>query len=76
MNLDKIELERKCRVIDVQAESSMLRRFLDIGIIPGAIIEKVLVGPFKKISAYYIMGTTIAIRDDDAEGIKVEYAEV
>lgn len=76
MNLDKMELGRKCKVIDIQAESSMLRRFLDIGIIPGATIKKVLIGPFRGISAYYIMGTTIAIRDSDAEGIKVEYAEV
>lgn len=76
ISLDKIELGKKCKVIDVQAEEAMLRRFLDIGIIPGAIIEKVLIGPFKGIGAYYIMGSTIAIRDSDVKGIRVEYAEV
>lgn len=76
MNLDEIELGKKYEVVEVQTEPSMLRRFLDIGIIPGANIEKVLVGPFKGISAYCVMGTIIAIRDVDSEGIKVEYAEV
>lgn len=76
MNLDEIELGKKYEVVEVQTEPSMLRRFLDIGIIPGAMIEKILVGPFKGIAAYCVMGTIIAIRDVDSEGIKVEYAEV
>lgn len=73
ISLDKIKLGDVCHIIDVKSDSSMLRRFLDIGIIPNAKIEKVLISPFKGISAYYIMGTTIAIRDKDAEGIIVSY---
>ena len=76
ISLNEIKLGDKCRVTDVLVDDSMLRRFLDIGIIPGAMIEKILVGPFKGIAAYCVMGTIIAIRDVDSEGIKVEYAEV
>lgn len=73
ISLDEIKLGDVCYVVDVKNDFSMLRRFLDIGIIPRARIEKVLVSPFKGISAYYVMGTTIAIRDKDAEGIIVSY---
>ena len=73
ISLNKIKLGDICRVVDIKSDLSMSRRFLDIGIIPDAIIEKVLVSPFKGISAYYIMGATIAIRDKDAEGIMVSY---
>ena len=73
ISLNNIKLGKICHIIDIKSDFSMSRRFLDMGIIPEAIIEKVLVSPFKGISAYYIMGTTIAIRDKDAEGIIVSY---
>ena len=76
MNLNEVSLDKNCFVLDVKAEPSMLRRFLDIGIIPGATIKKVLTNPFGGIHAYFIMGTTIAIRDSDVKGIKVCYEEV
>lgn len=76
MNLNEVSLNKNCLVLDIKAEPSMLRRFLDIGIIPGATIKKILKNPFGSIHAYFIMGTTIAIRDIDAKGIKVCYEEV
>lgn len=76
ISLNEIDKGKSYKVVRLDVGSSILRRFIDIGIIPGALIEKVLIGPFEGISAYYIMGTTIAIRDRDAKGIKVSYAEI
>ncbi len=56
--------------------SSFRRRFNDIGIIPGISIKKVLCSPFGGISAYSILGTLIAIRDNDARDVEICYEEV
>lgn len=76
ISLNETRLDKTYRVIELETVSSMMRRFLDIGIIPGAKIQKVLDNPFGGICAYFIMGTTIAIRDEDAKGIKVCYEEI
>ena len=73
ISLDKVSINKRCRIFKLDIEGNMLRRLLDIGIIPGAIIKKVLVSPFGGISAYSIMGTTMAIRDKDVKGVFVEY---
>ena len=76
MGLNEIKSYCPCRVIKIEKNSTLLRRFLDIGIIPGTKIEKVLSNPFGGIQAYSIMGTTIAIRDNDAKEVIVSYEEI
>ena len=73
INLDSIEFNKKARVITISDKSLIKRRLLDIGIIPGISIEKMLVSPFKGISAYLVMDSLIAIRDSDAINIEVCY---
>ena len=72
ISLEKSTIEKPYKVVEINAEPSIKRRFLDIGIIPGAEITKVLLSPFGKMAAYYIMGTTVAIRDQDAKTILVK----
>lgn len=72
-SLDRVELEKECFVVSIENDLAIKRRFLDIGIVPGVLIKKVLNSPFGGISAYYVMGSTIAIRDEDARGIQVKY---
>ena len=73
INLDSIEFNKKARVITISDKSLLKRRLLDIGIIPGISIEKMLVSPFKGISAYLVIDSIIAIRDKDASFIEVCY---
>lgn len=73
INLNQVDIYKKCQIIKLNTNSSITRRFLDIGLIPGTTIEKVLISPFGGISAYSVMGSTIAIRDKDVEGVIVEY---
>ena len=71
ISLEQTIINKPYKVVEIRNKSSIKRRFLDIGMIPGAYIQKVLKNPFGGISAYSIMGATIAIRDQDAKEIKV-----
>ena len=73
MTLNKIDLNKSAKVITISDKSLIKRRLLDIGIIPGIKLEKILISPFKGISAYLIMDSIIAIRDNDANYIEVCY---
>lgn len=73
ISLNNVEINKNCKIIKLNVDNSILRRFLDIGLIPGARIKKVLISPFGGISAYSIMDSTFAIRNKDVEGVIVEY---
>jgi len=72
-SLNKLKLNEKAKVITISDNSLIKRRLLDIGIIPGIEIEKILTSPFKGISAYLVIDSIIAIRDKDAIYIEVCY---
>lgn len=73
ISLNDIEIDKEYKVLSLNVDNNILRRFLDIGLIPGTKIKKVLVSPFKGISAYSIMDSIIAIRDKDVKGVLVNY---
>ena len=73
ISLDQIDINKKAKVITISDNSLIKRRLLDIGIIPGIEIEKLLVSPFKGICAYLVLDSLIAIRDNDASCIEVCY---
>lgn len=73
MNLNQIDLNKKSIIKTLNFTENFKRRILDLGIVPGIEIERILESPFKKISAYNIKGSLIAIRDIDASKIGVEY---
>ena len=73
ISLNKCVINKKCKILKITADETISKRFSDMGLIKGATIEKVLISPFGSISAYSIIGTTIAIRDNDVKGVIVEY---
>ena len=74
VSLDMIDINKKVKVGNISNNCLIKGRLLDIGIIPGIEIEKVLVSPFRGISAYSVMDSLIAIRDSDAKYVEVYYA--
>ena len=58
--IDKINLPEKTK-----------RRLYDIGLVTGTKIKLLFTSPSKKIKAYLIRDSIIAIRDKDASKIKV-----
>lgn len=76
MKLSEFRLGDCGYVTDISADSCISRRLLDIGLIPGTRIECVLVSPMQNPKAYIIRGAVIAIRNEDAFDIDVEYGKV
>ncbi len=72
-SLDKSIIDKNCIVIEIKDISNIKKRLNDLGINNGISIKKVLESPFGGICAYYILGTTIAIRNKDAKEILVSY---
>lgn len=70
--LSKTKLEEEVRVVEIEAEGELRRRFFDLGIIKNTIIEPLYISPFGEPKAYLIRGTVIAIRNDEANKIKVQ----
>ena len=73
ISLNNTKIDKEYKISSLKVDKNILRRFLDIGLMPGARIKKVLNSPFGGISAYSIMGSTFAIRNKDVEGVMVEY---
>ena len=72
MTLNRLEIGQIARVLNIDKNSNLYQRFLDIGIFENSIIECVLKSPWDNPKAYRIKGATIAIRNDDAKAIKVD----
>lgn len=70
--LDKIDMNKTYKVLNISSKDLIKRRFMDIGLVRGSKIKKVLESPFKGICAYNIMGTNFAIRNKEASKIEVE----
>lgn len=55
----------------IDTTDKLKRRFLDLGIVPNTKIKVLYESPFKEPKAYLIRGAVIALRNEDAEIIKV-----
>jgi len=73
VRLSEVSINSKVIINKFKFNDLFMRRILDIGILPGVCIKKVIVSPFGGIAAYDINGTLIAIRDSDAKNIEVAY---
>ena len=70
--MNELRLGETGIVIENKTEADLKRRFLDIGLINGSIIECVGKSPLGDPSAYLIKGAVIAIRGIDCEKITVD----
>lgn len=69
--LNEVCIGRKFKIIDLLSEGIERRRMLDLGLVQGTVVEAVQKSPSGDPIAYYIRGTVIALRDDDAKNIIV-----
>ena len=60
-------------VSELWAKRADRRRFLDLGIFPGARIKKISASPLGDPSCYMINGTLIALRDRDAGKVELKF---
>lgn len=71
MYLDKLSLN-KCGIIkNVCCNSSIKRRLLDLGLVPGTVITPVFKSPLGEPTAYEFRNTIISIRQEDSRLIEI-----
>ncbi len=60
------------RIAGMHVAENIGQRLRDMGFVRGAVIECVYASPFGDPVAYFVKGTLIAVRNEDAENIEVE----
>jgi DtxR family Mn-dependent transcriptional regulator len=60
------------RVVTLRSRGLARRRLLDLGVTPGAVIERVFTSPFGEPTAYRVRGALIALRTEQAGQIEIE----
>lgn len=73
MPLSKAPLGREVSVIAIRCDGFKRRRMSDLGIIVGTKIKALQKSPCGNPIAYLIRGAVIAVRNEDAQKIIVEY---
>ena len=71
MHLNNIIKNKKYKIKNINADELIKRRLYDIGIIKDSKIELLYISPSKRMKAYLIKNSIIAIRDRDAFFIEV-----
>ncbi len=69
--LNRLSVGQSAYVTDIHHEPSMLRRLTDLGLIRGTQVSCLFRSPAGDPSAYLIRGAVIALRQRDAEHIRV-----
>lgn len=59
------------RVVDLTTDGGLRERLVDLGLIPGTVIERLMSSPVGDPVCYRIRGAMIAIRSCDADRITV-----
>ena len=72
LSLIDIPVGGSARVINILTIGTNRRRLLDLGLVPGSIIEVIRRSPAGNPTAYLIKGTQIALRNEDARQILVD----
>ena len=73
ITLNELPLNTKGYIYKLNCNGNIRRRLLDLGFVEGACITPILTSPFHNPRAFYIRGTLIAIRNEDANFITVSF---
>jgi DtxR family Mn-dependent transcriptional regulator len=72
VRLTALQVGSQGRVVALRSRGLARRRLLDLGVTPGAIIERAFTSPFGEPTAYRIRGALIALRPEQADEIEIE----
>ncbi|WP_438824876.1 FeoA family protein [Bacillus sp. JJ722] len=78
MSLAELSPGEKMMITSLQIDGTMRRRLLDLGFVPGFIVEMIQASPLGDPIAFRVSGTTIALRKEESSqifGEKVMYDE-
>lgn len=60
------------RIIQLHCNGLLRRRLLDLGLVPGTLVEAVMASPWGDPVAYRVRGSLLAIRREDARRIEIQ----
>lgn len=69
--LSALKQGEKGYVVDLNLDGLIRRRVLDLGIVPGTVLQCVGTAPAGDPIAYLVRGTVIALRSEDAKSISI-----
>lgn len=72
ISLNKLPLNQRGVIVDLNCNDSIKRRLLDLGLVPGTYIVPVFTSPFGEPTAFEFRNTVISIREEDSSFILVE----
>ena len=72
MYLDQLKKGEKARILSVGGNGSLRQHFLDMGLIPGKIIEYMKAAPMGDPIEYRIWGYELTLRTEDAKKIQIQ----
>jgi len=71
MKMSEINPGEMARVQGLEAEGNIRRRLLDLGLVPGTLVENIRRSPLGDPSLYLIRGAMISLRKEEASLVKV-----
>lgn len=71
-SLDKIEVNKECKIINIEVEKEIKFRLLDMGLIPDTKIKVIKKAPLGDPIQILLRGYNISIRKEIAKNIFVE----
>ena len=75
INLRSLVPGQKANILKINAAGELGRRIRDMGLVPGTTLEVIGKAPLRDPVALRIEGTTIALRNSEADHITVEIVE-
>ncbi len=72
ISMNELPFGKRAKVLSLASSGSMKRRLMDLGLVPGTDIERVMDSPVGDPSCYRVRGAMIALRSQDAMGILVD----
>ena len=69
--LNKLKINHTAQIYKINCDENINRRLLDLGIVKNTLIRPVFKSTGGDPTAYEIRGTTLAIRNQDADKIEV-----
>lgn len=70
-SLNQLLAGQTCHIHKIELSGLLKRRILDLGLVPGTEVECIRHSPSGNPAAYKIRGATIALRNEDANCIRI-----
>lgn len=72
LSLARLAIGKQAVVLEVRGAGGIRKRLLDLGLVPGTIVEPIRRSPAGDPTAFDIRGTVIALRQRDGDTVLVQ----